>query len=68
MGPVLRSELQSLALSGIRLEADGALSEALTTARARELVSRLEARGVEASWAPDNDDRTLAWVYVTEPQ
>jgi len=36
----------------------------MRTIVARSLVSYLEREGHEASWAPDNDDRSLAWVYV----
>lgn len=37
---------------------------AIPAARARTLCAALIAGGREASWAPDHDDRTLAWVYV----
>ena len=36
----------------------------MRTIVARSLVSYLEREGHEASWAPDNDDRSQAWVYV----
>lgn len=63
----LVEELRALALSGLTLEDDGALSEAIPVPLAQQLCAKLEARGVEASWAPDHDDRELAWVYVTLP-
>lgn len=34
---------------------------------ARAFVSRLEAEGYEASYAPDTNDPSLAWIWVTAP-
>lgn len=40
------------------------IDRAIPRADARALVQELAAAGVEASDAPDNDDRSLSWVYV----
>jgi hypothetical protein len=66
-GAVVRAELAKLALVGIDLEDSGddsSLSEAIPVPLAQKLTSRLQSLGLEASWAPDNDDRELAWVYI----
>ncbi len=63
--------MDSVCLSyGARLVAsseDASLStdRALPRSDARSLVSELRAIGVDASDAIDNDDRSIAWVYVT---
>jgi len=37
----------------------------ITTDNARRAVESLSANGFAASWAPDNDDRSAAWLYVS---
>ncbi len=45
--------------------ADGRVSvEPMPRERARELVTRLRAAGYLASEAPDQDEPSLAWLYV----
>lgn len=34
-------------------------------ATARRIVAEYEASGRECSWAPDADDRGLAWLYLS---
>lgn len=56
---------------GVSLERskdDGSIatSRALPREDARALVGELTAAGIEASGAPDHDDRSRSWVYVTE--
>lgn len=53
-------------LEATREDASLATDRPLRLSEAREMVARLEAEGLEASWAPDHDDRERAWVYVTE--
>lgn len=36
----------------------------LSRDRAKQAVTDLEAIGAEADWAPDQEDRHMAWVYV----
>jgi hypothetical protein len=60
----LTAELERLALSTVSLDDDGALDTAIPVPLAQRLCAALEALHVEASWAPDHDDRELAWVYV----
>jgi hypothetical protein len=62
---ILHAELASLALDTVHLDGYGALDTALPRYLALRLCAALSSRGVEASWAPDHDDRELAWVYVT---
>lgn len=62
---ILKEELAHMSFSGLRLEDDGALDRAIPRPLAQQLCARLEAKGVPASWAADNDDDELAWVYVT---
>lgn len=62
--------LKGMALSTLSLERsdeDGSwsLDEAIPRSLAQQLCARLARHNVEASWAPDNDDPELAWVYVT---
>ena len=47
-------------------DSDGGYSSKRTVPldRARTFVA--EHAALEASWAPDHEDRTRAWVYVTE--
>jgi hypothetical protein len=47
---------------------DGSSVHAHPIEVARTEVSRLQRSGVEASWAPDHDDRSLAWIYRGEVQ
>jgi len=65
----VRAELDRMGLAAVSVErsrddASLALDTAIPTAQARELCERLQSDGVEASWAPDHDDRSLAWVYL----
>lgn len=62
---ILTHELRALGLTGLRLDSDGALNEAIPVPLAQRLSAALELREVECSWAPDNADSELAWVYVT---
>lgn len=62
---ILTEELDRLSLSSVSLDDDGALDTAIPRPTARLLTAALESRGVEASWAPDHENRDLAWVYVT---
>jgi len=39
-------------------------AQAITRDAARACVSALTAAGIEASWTPDDDDRSMSWVYV----
>lgn len=39
-------------------------ANAVSVALARSVVDELEAAGVVASWSPDCDDATMAWLYV----
>ena len=38
---------------------------AITIDDAKRAVAVLTAEGFEASWAPDIDDRSVAWLYVS---
>lgn len=63
----VKTELAKLALTGIRLTGNGEeqrLDAAIPVPLAQRLRVALEAAGLEVSWAHDNDDRELAWVYV----
>jgi len=40
--------------------------DALPVADARRLERELRDAGHEASWAPDGNDRSTAWLYVTQ--
>lgn len=67
---IVSVELNKLALSTVALEqssedASWALDTAIPQPLAQRLCAALESRGVEASWAPDADDRELSWVHVT---
>lgn len=67
---IVAEELSKLALSAIDVEESAedssmALDTAIPRPLAQRLCAALESRGVEASWAPDHDDRDLAWVHVT---
>lgn len=47
-------------------DGDGFVSvESLRPSEARSLEAELIAAGFEASWTPDADDKSQAWVYVT---
>jgi len=46
-------------------DASVALDRSLPRAEAQRLVSALRAAGIEASEAPDQDDRSRSWVHVT---
>ena len=68
---IIIETLATLSLSHVQIEdtdalgAEGpTLSESLPTATAKQLVERLQARGIEADWAPDGDDASQAWVYL----
>jgi hypothetical protein len=59
-----------LGTRGLRLQqspedASWATDKPLPRDEARALVAELSAAGIEASDALDNDDPTVAWVYVT---
>ncbi len=63
----VKTELAKLALTGIRLTGNGEeqrLDTAIPVPLAQRLRVALEAAGLEVSWAHDNDDRELAWVYA----
>lgn len=62
---VLKQALEGLSLDYLHLEADGALNAAIPKPQAQRLSSLLEACSVEATWAPDHTDRSMAWVYVS---
>jgi len=64
---IVSEELGKLALGTLSLEGEGldaALDTAIPKPLAQRLCASLVARGLECSWAPDNDDAELAWVYV----
>lgn len=46
--------------------ADAHINRPVPKADARLLCDALAGRGLVASWAPDNDDGSQAWVYVRE--
>jgi hypothetical protein len=48
-------------------EGESVSVQAITRDAARACVSALTAAGIEASEAPDCDDRSMSWVYITEP-
>jgi hypothetical protein len=48
-------------------EGESVSAQALTRDAARACVAALTAAGVEASEAPDRDDRSMSWIYITEP-
>ena len=52
--------------AGFEPDQDGGYSsiEPLSEREARGLVDELESAGFEASWAPDHDNRDVAWIYV----
>lgn len=57
-----------LAAAGVGLErrSDDAApvsDRALPIETCRDLVRQIRAAGLEASWAPDNDDRSVGWIY-----
>ena len=37
----------------------------ITTAAAKQAVQALSGEGLTASWAPDNEDHSQAWLYVS---
>jgi hypothetical protein len=45
-------------------EGESVSEQALTREAARACVAALTAAGIEASEAPDHDDRSMSWVYV----
>ena len=64
---IVTEELAALCIVGPALEGEGdnrSLDTAIPVPLAQQLCARLQARGVDASWAPDHDDRELAWVYA----
>jgi len=69
MADTLKTEASILRHHGITATFEGegddrALNEPVPRDVARAAVDDLEAAGYEASWAPDNDDRSMAWIYV----
>lgn len=48
-------------------EGESVSEQALTREAARACVAALTAAGVEASETPDHEDRSMAWIYITEP-
>jgi hypothetical protein len=48
-------------------EGESVSAQALTRDAARACVAALTAAGIEASEAPDCDDRSMSWIYITEP-
>lgn len=42
-----------------------ATAQAMPRVEAEALVGALQADGIEASWAPDGEDSSRAWVHVT---
>ena len=45
---------------------DSVSRDSLSRADAMRLQDELLAAGYRASWAPDNDDHTRAWLYLVE--
>lgn len=69
----LRVIMTQLALSTLDFVADDdgqeggcalVADEAIPYPLAQMAQARIEAAGGEASWAPDHQDRELAWLYV----
>lgn len=46
-------------------DASWATARALPLWQAEDIERRLNAAGIEATYAPDGDDRSVAWVYAT---
>jgi len=58
--------LKALAITGVALEGEGcdrSLDEPLPRPLAERVVAMIQRDGLEASWAQDDEDRDLAWVY-----
>jgi len=68
---IITRELAAMALSTIEIDdtdslgaESPSLSEPVPSPLAQQFCARLARAGIDADWAPDGDDGSLAWVYV----